>query len=295
MEEQFESYREHLQAMAYRMLGSLTEAEDAVQETWLRLYRSDRSEIENLGGWLTTVTSRICLDMLRSRKARREEFMDESLPEISANSEDRYNPEQEALMADSVGLALLVVLDKLNPSERVAFVLHDVFAVPFSEIAPIVGKSELATRKLASRARQKVRGNESNSQADLDRQCKLVDAFLAAAYAGDFDSLLAVLDPDVVLRDDRETSVRTETRGALALANKVAGRAKAAQVALVDGCIGAIAAPGGKLLYVIQFTIKDGKIAEVDLISDSTHLEQLDLTILGKKMTTYSKKQVDFT
>lgn len=294
MEEQFESYREHLQAMAYRMLGSLTEAEDAVQETWLRLYRSDRSEIENLGGWLTTVTSRICLDMLRSRKARREEFMDESLPEISANSEDRYNPEQEALMADSVGLALLVVLDKLNPSERVAFVLHDVFAVPFSEIAPIVGKSELATRKLASRARQKVRGNESNSQADLDRQRKLVDAFLAAAYAGDFDSLLAVLDPDVVLRDDRETGVRTETRGALALANKVAGRAKAAQVALVDGCIGAIAAPGGKLLYVIQFTIKDGKIAEVDLISDSTHLEQLDLTILGEKMATYSK-QVDFT
>ncbi|WP_068779331.1 sigma-70 family RNA polymerase sigma factor [Paenibacillus sp. GM2] len=282
MEEQFESYREHLQAMAYRMLGSLTEAEDAVQETWLRLHRSDRSEIENLGGWLTTVTSRICLDMLRSRKARREQFMEESLPETLADSEDRYNPEQEALMAELVGLALLVVLDKLNPSERVAFVLHDVFTMPFSDIAPIVGKSELATRKLASRARQKARGNEHNSQADLDRQRKLVDAFLAAAYAGDFNSLVAMLDPDVVLRDDRETGVRTETRGAFELANKVAGRAKAAQVALVNGSIGAIAAPGGKLLYVIQFTIKDGKIAEVDLISNSTHLEQLDLKILGE-------------
>ncbi len=281
MEEQFESYRNHLQAMAYRMLGSLTEAEDAVQETWLRLHRSDSNEIENLGGWLTTVTSRICLDMLRSRKARREEFMAESMPEIFANSEDRYNPEQEALLADSVGLALLVVLDRLNPAERIAFVLHDIFDIPFSEIEPIVGKSELATRKLASRARRKVRGKERSSQAELDRQRELVDAFLAAAYAGDFDSLVAVLDPDVVLRDDRETGARTETQGAIALAKKVAGRAKAAQVALLDGCIGAIAAPGGKLLYVIQFTIKDGKIAEVDLISNSAHLEQLDLTILG--------------
>lgn len=280
MEEPFESYRNHLLAIAYRMLGSLTEAEDAVQETWLRLYRSDRSEIENLGGWLTTVTSRICLDMLRSRKARREESMDDHFPENLANAEDRYNPEQEALLADSVGLALLVVLDKLNPAERMAFVLYDIFAVPFREIAPIVGKSELATRKLASRARQKVRGKESYSQVDLDRQRNLVDAFLAAAYAGDFDSLVAMLDPDVVLRDDRETGERTEARGAIALAKKVAGRAKAAQVALVDGCIGAIAAPGGKLLYVIQFTIKDGKIAEVDLISNSKRIEQLDLTIL---------------
>lgn len=281
MEEPFESYRNHLVAIAYRMLGSLTEAEDAVQETWLRLHRSDRSEIENLGGWLTTVTSRICLDMLRSRKARREDFIDKPLPEIFANSEDQYNPEQESLLADSVGLALLVVLDKLNPAERIAFVLHDIFAMPFCEIAPIVGKSELATRKLASRARLKVRGKETSPQADLDCQRKLVDAFLAAAYAGDFDSLVAVLGPDVVLRDDREIGARTETQGAIALAKKVAGRAKPAQVALVDGCIGAIAAPGGKLLYVIQFTIKDGKIAEVDLISNSARLEQLDLTILG--------------
>ncbi|MEB5482344.1 sigma-70 family RNA polymerase sigma factor [Shouchella clausii] len=281
MEEQFESYRNHLLAIAYRMLGSLTDAEDAVQETWLRLYRSDRNEIENLGGWLTTVTSRICLDMLRSRKARREESIDDHATENFANYEYRYNPEQEALLADSVGLALLVVLDKLNPAERMAFVLHDIFAVPFSEIAPVVGKSELATRKLASRARQKVRGQETNSQADLDRQRKLVDAFLDAAYAGNFDSLVAMLDPDVVLRDDRETGVRTETRGAISLAKKVSGHAKAAQVALVNGCIGAIAAPGGKLLYVIQFTIKDGKITEVDLISNSARLEQLNLTILS--------------
>lgn len=281
MEEQFESYRNHLQALAYRMLGSLTEAEDAVQETWLRLHRSDRSEIENLGGWLTTVLSRICLDMLRSRKAKHEEFMNEALPEVFANSEDRYNPEQEALLAESVGLALLVVIDKLNPAERIAFVLHDIFAMPFNEIAPIVGKSELAARKLASRARQKVRGKEMSSQVDLDRQRILVDAFLAAAYAGDFNSLVAVLDPDVVLRDDRETGTRTETRGALTLAKKVAGRAKAAQVAIVDGCIGAIVAPNGKLIYVIQFTIKDEKIAEVDLISDAARLEQLDLTILS--------------
>ncbi|PAF23719.1 RNA polymerase subunit sigma-70 [Shouchella clausii] len=281
MEEQFESYRNHLLAIAYRMLGSLTDAEDAVQETWLRLYRSDRNEIENLGGWLTTVTSRICLDMLRSRKARREESIDDHATENFANYEYRYNPEQEALLADSVGLALLVVLDKLNPAERMAFVLHDIFTVPFSEIAPVVGKSELATRKLASRARQKVRGQETNSQADLDRQRKLVDAFLDAAYAGNFDSLVAMLDPDVVLRDDRETGVRTETRGAISLAKKVSGHAKAAQVALVNGCIGAIAAPGGKLLYVIQFTIKDGKITEVDLISNSARLEQLNLTILS--------------
>ncbi|TQR46192.1 sigma-70 family RNA polymerase sigma factor [Paenibacillus popilliae] len=279
MEEHFEKYRNHLQALAFRMLGSLTEAEDAVQETWIRLHRSDRNEIENLGGWLTTVTSRICLDMLRSRKVRREEFLDEPLTGSFAISEDRFNPEQEALMADSVGLALLVVLDKLNPAERIAFVLHDIFAMPFSEIAPVVGKTELTTRKLASRARQKVRGKESTSQVDLDRQRKLVDAFLAAAYAGDFDSLVGLLDPDVVLRDDRDTD-RAETRGAISLAKKVVGRAKAAQVALVDGCIGAIAAPSGKLLYVIQFTIRDGRIAEVDLISNSVRLKQLDLTIM---------------
>lgn len=282
MEEQFESYRNHLQAMAYRMLGSLTEAEDAVQETWLRLHRANKNEIENLGGWLTTVVSRICLDMLRSRKAKREELMDEPMAELFTQAQDRNNPEQEVLLADSVGLALLVVLGKLNPAERIAFVLHDIFAVPFSELAPIVGKSELATRKLASRARQKVKGKEEGSQVGLEPQRKLVDAFLAAAYSGDFDALLAALDPDVVLRDDRETSAIIETRGAHALAKKVAGRAKAAEVALIDGCLGAIAAPGGELLYVIKFTIKDDKIAEVDLISNPARIEQLDVSILEK-------------
>lgn len=277
MEEQFESHRDHLLAVAYRMLGSWIEAEDSVQEAWLRLHRSDQSQIENLGGWLTTVVSRICLDMLRSRKARREEFMEEPLP---TNIEDRSTPEQETLMADSVGGALLIVLKKLNPSERIVFVLHDIFAIPFSELAPIVGKSEPATRKLASRARQKVSGKEKLAQDDLWRQQKLVDAFLAAAYEGDFEALVEALDPEVVLRDDRETGTITETRGAIALAKKVVGRAKPAQVALVNGSIGAVAAPGGKLLYVVQFTISGGKIAEVDLISSASRLEQLDITIL---------------
>ncbi|GIP16064.1 DNA-directed RNA polymerase sigma-70 factor [Paenibacillus montaniterrae] len=276
MEEQFESHRDHLLAVAYRMLGSWTEAEDSVQEAWLRLHRSDQSQIENLGGWLTTVVSRICLDMLRSRKARREEFMDEPLP---MDIEDRSTPEQETLMADSVGGALLIVLEKLNPSERIVFVLHDIFAIPFNELASIVGKSEPATRKLASRARQKVRGQERLAQDDLLRQQKLVDAFLAAAYEGDFEALVEALDPEVVLRDDRETGTITETRGAIALAKRVVGRAKPAQVALVNGSIGAVAAPGGKLHYVVQFTISGGKIAEVDLISSASRLEQLDITL----------------
>ncbi|MFS0728280.1 sigma-70 family RNA polymerase sigma factor [Paenibacillus sp. 1P07SE] len=277
MEEQFESHRNHLLAVAYRMLGSRTEAEDAVQEAWLRLHRSDRSQIDNAGGWLTTVVSRICLDMLRSKKARREEFLDELL---LANIEDRSNPEHETLMADSVGVALLMVLSKLNPPERIAFVLHDIFAMPFRELAPIIGKSELATRKLASRARQKVRGREEHTHADLGRQRTLVDAFLAAAYKGDLEELVKALDPEVVLRDDRERGTIIETKGAIALAKKVAGRAKPAQVALVGGRIGAVTAPGGKLLYVIQFTLRDGKIAEVDLISRPSRLAQLEISML---------------
>lgn len=276
MEKQFESYRDHLLAVAYRMLGSWAEAEDCVQEAWLRLHRSDQSQIENLGGWLTTVVSRICLDMLRSRKARREDFIDDSL---LSHLEYRPNPEQETLMAESVGVALLVVLSKLNPSERVAFVLHDIFSIPFNEIAPIVGKSEYAARKLASRARQKVRGKEELAQDDLGQQRKLVDAFLAAAYEGDFEALVNALDPEVMLRDDRERGTITETRGATALAKMVAGRAKSAQAALVNGSIGAIAAPGGKLLYVIQFKIRCGKIAEVELISSISRLELLDIKI----------------
>ncbi len=279
--EKFEAHRSHLQAVAYRMLGSLSEAEDAVQESWLRLSRSDRSGVENLGGWLTTVVSRVCLDVLRSRKSRREESLEAHLPETFASHDDRCDPEQEALLADSVGLALLVVLGNLNPAERITFVLHDIFAMPFTEIAPIVGKSETAVRQLASRARRRVQGTGTAAEADLASQCELVDAFLAAAHAGDFDKLLAVLDPDVLLRDDRQTGVLGVTRGARALAKQVSGRAQAAQSALVNGSVGVIAAPRGRLLYVIEFTIRHGKIAEIDLISDPSRIRQLDLSVLG--------------
>ncbi|TMV51268.1 sigma-70 family RNA polymerase sigma factor [Paenibacillus mesophilus] len=277
--EQFESHRNHLQAVAYRMLGSLSEAEDAVQECWLRLSRSDTSGVENLGGWLNTVVSRVCLDMLRSRKSRREESMEDHLPETLASHEDRSDPEQEALMAESVGLALLVVLGNLNPAERVTFVLHDIFAMPFAVIAPIVEKSESAARQLASRARRRVHGTGSAPEADRGRQRELVDAFLAAAYAGDFNELVAALDPDVVLRDDRQPGASSVTRGARAIAKQVSGRAKAAQSALVNGTVGVIAAPRGRLLYVLLFTIKHGKIAEIDLISDPARIRRLDLAV----------------
>ncbi|KIL42494.1 RNA polymerase sigma 70 [Gordoniibacillus kamchatkensis] len=277
--ERFEAHRNHLQAVAYRMLGSLSEAEDAVQESWLRLSRTDTSDVENLRGWLTTVVSRVCLDMLRSRKSRREESIDVHMPETLANGGERSDPEQEALLADSVGLALLVVLGNLKPAERITFVLHDIFAMPFAEIAPIVGKSDAAVRQLASRARRRVHGAETASEADLARGRELVDAFLAAAYAGDFDTLVAALDPDVVLRDDRQTGAARVTRGATALAKQVSGRAQAAQPALVNGSVGVIAAPRGKLLYVLEFTIRQGKIAEIDLISDPARLRQLDLKV----------------
>src|SRR5258707_10014872 len=211
--EQFEANRTHLQAVAYRMLGSLSEADDAVQESWLRLSRSDTSGIENLGGWLTTVVARICLDMLRTRNARREESLEASAPEPITSRQGGIDPEQEVLLADSVGLALLVVLDRLSPAERLAFVLHDVFAMPFDEIAPIVERSETATRQLASRARRRVRGADTVKDADLTANRKVVDAFLAAVRAGNFDALLAVLDPDVVARHDL-TAV--EIRGAKA-------------------------------------------------------------------------------
>src|SRR5712671_362953 len=200
--EQFEAERPHLRAVAYRMLGDLTEAEDAVQESWLHLSRSDTSGVENLGGWLTTVVARICLDMLRSRNSRREESLEASVPEPIISREGGIDPEQEVLLADSVGLALLVVLDTLNPAERLAFVLHDIFAVPFDEIAPIVERSPTAARQLASRARRRVRGGAMTKDADLTYQREVVDAFLAASHGGNFDALLAVLDPDVVFRYD---------------------------------------------------------------------------------------------
>lgn len=279
--ERFETHRNHLQAVAYRMLGSLSEAEDAVQESWLRLCRSDTSDIGNLGGWLTTVVSRVCLDMLRSRKSRREESIEATLPEMFASDQARSDPEQEALLAESVGLALLVVLDTLNPAERVTLVLHDIFAMPFSEIAPITGKSEVALRQLASRARRRVQGAHVEASTDLARKRELVEAFLVAARAGDFDMLVAALDPDVVLRDDRQTGDSRVTRGAIALAKQVSGRAQAAQSALVNGSVGVIAAPRGRLAYVLEFTIRNGKITEVDLISDRSRIRQLDLAVLG--------------
>ena len=286
--EQFEENRTHLRAVAYRMLGSLSEAEDAVQEAWLRLSRSDTSDVENLGGWLTTVVGRVCLDMLRSRRSRREEPLGEPLgarfPNPIAGRQGGIDPEHEALLSDSVGLALLVVLETLSPAERLAFVLHDMFAVPFEEIAPIVGRSPAASRQLASRARRRVRGTATAPDADLNRQREVVDAFLAAARGGDFDALVAVLDPDVVLRSDRgavPAGASREVRGAPAVARRAAkGRARAARPALVNGAVGVVVAPRGRLLMVLGFTITGGKIVEIDAIADPAPLRKLDLAVL---------------
>jgi RNA polymerase sigma factor (sigma-70 family) len=280
----FEEHRTHLRAVAYRMLGSVSEADDAVQETWLRLSRSDTSEVENLGGWLTTVLARVCLDMLRSRKSRREESLGARVPEPIAGRADGADPEQEALLSDSVGLALLVVLETLTPAERLAFVLHDMFAVPFDEIAPVVGRSPDAARQLASRARRRVRGADTSYEPDHTRQREVVDAFLAAARDGDFDALVAVLDPDVVLRSDRAAlpaGVPREVHGAPAVARRaLVGRARAARPALVDGAVGVVVAPRGRLLMVLDFKIRDGKIVEIDAVADPERLNQLDLSLL---------------
>jgi RNA polymerase sigma factor (sigma-70 family) len=281
--ERFEENRSHLRAVAYRMLGSLSEADDAVQEAWLRLSRSDTSGVENLGGWLTTIVARVCLDMLRSRSSRREEPLGERLPEPIASREGVSDPEHEALLADSVGLALLVVLETLGPAERLAFVLHDMFAVPFDEIAPIVGRSPAAARQLASRARRRVQGAATVPDTDLTRQRAVVGAFLAASRGGDFDALLALLDPDVVLRADRaavQAGASSEVRGAAAVANTFSGRARAAQPALVNGAVGAVWAPGGRPRVVFGFTITRGKIVEIDLLADPERLSQLDLAVL---------------
>jgi len=279
----FEEHRKHLLSIAYRMLGSLYEAEDAVQESWLRLSGTDASGIENIGGWLTTVVSRLCLDMLRTRKSRREDSMEALLPGAFTSQENRVDPEQEAILADSVGVALLVVLGNLKPAERITFVLHDVFAMPFHEIAPIVGKSETATRQLASRARHRVRGAKVKQKVDHTLQRDVVQAFLAAAHAGDFDALVDALDPQVLLRDDRQTGSSSVTRGAVALANQISGRArKSAQLALVDGKVGIIVAPQGRLLYILQFAMRHGKITEVDLVSEPERISRLDLAILNE-------------
>jgi len=282
--EQFEANRSHLQAVAYRMLGSLSEADDAVQESWLHLSRSDTSGVENLGGWLTTVVARICLDMLRSRNSRREEPLEASVPEPITSQQGGIDPEQEALLADSVGLALLVVLDTLSPAERLAFVLHDIFAVPFVEIAPIVERSPTAARQLASRARRRVRGGAMVKDADLTYQREVVDAFLAASREGSFDALLAVLDPDVVFRADR-TAVTAgasgEVRGAASVARQFSGRAQGARPALVNGAVGVIVARRGRLFLVLSLTIRHSKIVEIDAVADPARLHQLDLAVFG--------------
>jgi RNA polymerase sigma factor (sigma-70 family) len=279
--ERFEENRGHLRAVAFRMLGSLNEADDAVQEAWLRLSRADPGDIDNLGGWLTTVVARISLDMLRSRTSRREASLEENLPEPVAAPSKAFDPEQEAQLAESVGLALLVVLDKLEPAERLAFVLHDMFAVPFDEIASIVGRSEAATRQLASRARRRVQGPAS-STADLASQRKVVEAFLAALRAGDLEAMLAVLDPHLVVHAEGPEGIR-EIRGARAWAQGAVAYARQArfvQLSLVDGAVGVVLAPRGRLVRALRFKIKDARIAAIEVIANPEHLRDLEIGVL---------------
>ena len=284
--EKFEANRPHLRAVAYRMLGSRTEAEDAVQEAWLRLSRADTSEVENLSGWLTTVTARICLDLLRSRKSRREEPLTIRVPEPVVSHEDGTgtDPEQDALLADSVGLALLVVLEKLAPAERLAFVLHDMFDIPFNDIAPIVGRTTIATRQLASRARRRVQGAPFIAEADLSRQRHVVDAFLTASRGGDMNALLAVLDPDVIFRADAvaaQMGSLAEIRGQAAVAEAFRGRAQAALPAVINGAVGAVVVLGGQLRIALRLTVgNDGRIIGMDAMADPEQLRKLDVLVI---------------
>jgi RNA polymerase sigma factor (sigma-70 family) len=286
---QFEKNRSHLRAVAYRMLGSLSEADDAVQEAWLKLNRSDAGGIDNLGGWLTTVVARVCLDMLRARTSRREESLEEHTvaPVEPAVRSRGLDPEQETLLAESVGLALLVVLNTLDPAERIAFVFHDLFAVPFEEIAAIVGRSPAATRQLASRARRRVQGADTAAAANLASQRKVVDAFLAALRARDFHALVAVLDHNVVITADavaQPVEAMREIRGAEKWAKgaiAAARGARAAQPALIDGAVGLVIAPQGRLFRALRFTLAEGKIAAVEVIGDPERLRHLDLAILA--------------
>ena len=278
--EQFERMRPQLRSVAYRMLGSVGEAEDAVQEAWLRLSRSEAARIDNLGAWLTTVVGRVSLDMLRARRARREEELGGWLPEPVVSVDDLTDPEHEALLADSVGLALLVVLETLTPAERLAFVLHDMFAVPFEDIAPVVGRTPAATRQLASRARRRVQGQAPSPDADLAKQREVVDAFLTASRAGDFEALIAVLDPEVVFRADRgPAGTPTSVEGAAAVAHQVLARgsrfAPFARPALVNGAAGVIVAPGRKPIAVVGFTVVGERIVEIDVIADPAKLRGL--------------------
>jgi RNA polymerase sigma factor (sigma-70 family) len=282
----FEEHRTHLRAVAYRMLGSLSEADDAVQEAWLRLSRSHSGDIENLGGWLTTVVARVSLNMLRSRHSRREEPIGVRMPEPIVSREEGTDPEHAALLADSVGLALLVVLETLTPGERLALVLHDMFAMPFEEIAPIVGRSPAAARQLASRARRRVQGAATVSDADLTAQREVVDAFLAAARDGDFDALFAVLDPDVVLRADGGAALPGASgvrRGARAVATGAANFPRGGlvvQPALINGAAGVVSTRDGEPFSVMAFTVKRGKIVAIDILVDPDRLGRLDLTVL---------------
>ena len=282
----FEEKRAHLRAVAYRMLGSLNEADDAVQEAWMRLNHSDANAVENLGGWLTTVVARVCLDMLRARKSRREEALEEDgvAAATTRAAATAGGPEQEALMADAIGLALLVVLQTLDPPERVAFVLHDMFDLPFDEIASIVGRSSAAARQLASRARRRVRGASAVSGAELTKQRHVVDTFLAALRGGDFDALVAVLDPDVVVRADAGApDAPREIRGAATWARQAIAFTRGAQFVrplLINGEVGLILAPRGRLVRALRFTMAGEKIAGIEIIADPSRLQQLDLAVL---------------
>jgi len=282
--ERFEEHRPHLRTIAYRMLGTVHDTDDAVQEAWLRLSRSDASAVENLGGWLTTVVGRVCLDMLRARRSRREDYVGSWLPEPIVTADDSSDPEQEALIADSVGLALLVVLETLTPSERLAFVLHDMFAVPFDEIAPIIGRSPAAARQLASRGRRRVQGAAPKPDADVNEQRAVVDAFLSAARDGDFEGLIAVLDPDVVFRMDAgplSPQAREPIEGAEAVARQVLARgtrlAPMARPALVNGAAGAVVGAPGKPFAVAGFTVSAGRIVAIDLVLDPEKLTGISL------------------
>jgi RNA polymerase sigma-70 factor, ECF subfamily len=291
---QFEETRGHLRAVAFRMLGSSTEADDAVQEAWLRLNRSDVSEVDNLAGWLTTVVARVCLDMLRSRKSRREEPLEPDSAELAIDPDDeRSNSEEQLMLADSVGLAMLLVLETLAPAERVAFVLHDLFDLSFDEIASIVGRSPVAARQLASRARRRIRGGAGTIDTDRSRQREVVDAFLAASRRGDFGALLALLDPDVVLRADPlaveasaarlaqgAPALAAELRGATNVADAFSGRARAAQLALIDGAAGAVWAPGGKPRAAFTFAVSEGRITAIEILFDPDRLQGLDVVIV---------------
>ena len=290
--ERFEENRPRLRGVAYRMLGSLSEAEDAVQEAWLRLNRTDAATLDNLGGWLTTVVSRVCLDMLRSRKSRREEPLDVQVTEASVVPGEAGDPEAEAVLADSIGLALLVVLDTLTPAERLAFVLHDLFAMPFDEIGSIVGRSPAAAKQLASRGRRRVRGSPAPSNADRARQREMVEAFLRAARAGDVDGLLAVLDPDAVVRIDAaaridappaEVGKAREVRGASTWVRQFIALSRGlrfVEPALINGSAGLILAPRGKLSRVLIFSFANARVTRVEVIADPARLRELDIAVL---------------